>query len=109
MLVLNCVVPDALWARWEAFFSPAAQPFFVSDALAARVPGLLRWSRSEFRALGVPLTLTDTLSPYGVSRDAPWVLTLTEHAFRSLPAKVQGEVLLEQVRHGRGGVERVET
>jgi hypothetical protein len=105
MMILNCPVSAVLWEHWSNHFSPPAQPFYVSDFLAQQIHGLPRWSRAEFLALQLPLTLTDTFKDYAVSSDAPWVLLLDELTYNTLGSALQKALLEEQQVYGRGLIE----
>lgn len=90
--------------RWQHHFAPPAQPFFVSDKLARKLPAWPRFTRGEFARSGVSLSLHDTFTTYNVAENADWVVWLTFGAFSSLPQAVRSELLAEQRDFGRGGV-----
>ena len=108
MQVLGCTVAARLLADWEGHLAPAVQPFFVSHTLSAGLGVWPRWTRSEFSALGLPLSLTDTFTCYAVPPEVPWALLLDEPGFRALSGQVRTALLHEQLAHGRGGVEKSE-
>lgn len=70
----GCPVTPDLFAAWERHWAPRAQPFFISDALARRLPPWPRFTRREFRESGAPLSLHDTFTMYNVAEDPPWVV-----------------------------------
>ncbi len=99
----GCPVPKATLAAWKRHWSPPSQPFFISDALARRLPPWPRFTRKEFQQSGVPLSLHDTFATYDVT-ETPWVIWLTYGAFYSLGESERLELLTEQRGFGRGGV-----
>ncbi len=99
----GCPVPEATLAAWKRHWSPPSQPFFISDALARRLPPWPRFTRKEFQQSGVPLSLHDTFATYDVT-GTPRVAWLTYRAFYSLGGRERLELLTEQRGFGRGGV-----
>ena len=104
MIIAGCALVSSTFIRWQQHFAPAAQPFFVSDQLARKLPAWPCFTRKEFARSGVSLSLHDTFTTYNVAEDAVWVVWLTFGAFSSLPQAVQAELLAEQRDFGRGGV-----
>ena len=108
MRVLGCTVPQHFQESWEGHLTPPEQPFFVSQALAEELGVWPRWTRLEFSALGLPLTLTDTFACYAVPAQVPWALLLDESGFNALPERHRAALLREQLAHGRGRVEQLD-
>lgn len=89
---------------WQRHWAPPAQPFFLGDALAQRLPPWPRFTRREFGGAGVSLSLHDTFATYNVVSDPPWVVWLTCEAFFSLEHAERLELLQAQRSFGRAGV-----
>lgn len=104
MTFAGCSLDPTTFAAWQQHWVPHAQPFFVSDALAQRLPALPRFTRREFHQSGVPLSLHDTLTTYNVAPDPPWVVWLTFEAFACLGGAERLNLLHEQRDFGRAGV-----
>ena len=104
MMVAGCELTSSTFSCWQQHFVPAAQPFFVSKSLSQKLPAWPRFTREEFGRSGVSLSLHDTFTTYNVSKDAVWVVWLTQGAFSSLFPTVQAALLAEQRDFGRGGV-----
>lgn len=100
----GCPVDPALSAAWERHWAPQAQPFFISDSLAQRLPAWPRFTCQEFSRSGVSLSLHDTFTTYNVVNDPPWVVWLTYEAFASLGHAERFKLLQEQRLLGRAGV-----
>lgn len=104
MTFAGCPLDSTTFAAWQRHWAPHAQPFFVSDALAQRLPAWPRFTRREFHESGVPLSLHDTFTTYNVAPDPLWVMWLTFEAFICLEQAGQLDLLREQRDFGRAGV-----
>ena len=104
MTVAGCELTSSIFSRWQQHFAPAAQPFFASESLSRKLPAWPRFTREEFARSGVSLSLHDTFTTYSVSKEAVWVVWLTQGAFSSLSPTVQAALLAKQRDFGRGGV-----
>lgn len=104
MTFAGCPLDPTTFDAWQQHWAPRAQPFFVSDALAQRLPAWPRFTRREFHQSGVPLSLRDTFTTYNVAPHLPWVMWLTFEAFMCLDRAERLNLLREQRDFGRAGV-----
>ncbi len=104
MTFAGCPLDPTTIAAWQRNWVPHAQPFFMSDALAQRLPAWPLFTRQEFHQSGIPLSLHDTFTTYNVSPDAPRVMWLTFEAFTCLDRAKRLDLLHEQRDFGRTGV-----
>ncbi len=104
MMFAHCPLEPHTSARWQDHFAPPAQPFFISDLLAQKFKAWPLFTRKEFQASGVPLSLHDTFATYGVSAEPPWIIWLTYEGFSSLDNVLKLDLLIAQRTFGRGCV-----